>query len=171
MEAFQSLPPGTVPDYVLSAGLDAARSRRESGNARRVRALHRKTSSLTPLMNTTPPSVVDTKYVPTTPTASCTTLSSTIPDIHSPAQTKPFERTNSSGPRLRRARKQERCRKPLCRHFVLVWKRVTGLARRIVRFSPDGQRESWLPAGFVVIDPRSSWWKKQSLSSKFKNKH
>lgn len=175
MEALDCLPPNLVPDYVLSAGMNAAHVRRES--QRRSGALRRKGSTFIPLDKSAPPSVLESRYFLPTPTDSCTTFTSTIPETIPDVLPPSLESTEPTK-LVHRVRKgwtsrEEHRRKPFYRHFVFVWKRVTGFARRLIRVGPDGQakREPWLPADFVLIDPRSSWWKKQSSTSRASKNH
>lgn len=174
MEALDCLLPNPVPDYVLSAGKIAADVRRES--RRGSRALNRKGSTFIPLDKSAPPCGLGNRHFLPTPTDSCTTFTSTIPETIADVLPPSLESTEPTK-LVHRARtgwtsREDRHRKPFYRHFVFVWKRVTGFARRLIRVGPDGQaKEPWLPADFVLIDSRSSWWKKQSTTGRASKNH
>ena len=62
---------------------------------------------------------------------------------------------------------QKRSRTSPCRKLVILWKRISRVMRRIASMGTQQamKRESWMPTGFVLVDPRASWWRRDTAGT------
>lgn len=158
-QALESMPK-PVPQHVLEAGNQAARRRR-------LPLAHRLSEA------TVVQSAFDLHHQHHPDYASMTSFSpaSTVVDGTRSGSITPDRETSRSFARQSSRRKSENTidapvqEMAFYRRFVVLWKRVSRIVRKIARVGSkrSTHAETWLPTGFVLVEP---WWRRSGVASR-----